>query len=252
MGSFKYDEAESRKYIAGRRLLGVTEEIWLNIARKYAPRSPPRLILDVGSGTGRFSILLRKAFPATIIGIEPSISMRERAQEENAHPDIQYVAGSAGVIPVEDGKGELAWLSMMIHHVTSMNDCAAELYRALGVGARVILRNTFSGRLNKIPMYKYFPEAQALDEKRLPSIDQVRTNFEGAKFKFIGHEEIIQVIDNSLADHLMRLRTRGCSSLSLISINEFERGLVRIEDAVRDEKKSQPVMESIDILVWEK
>ena len=57
------------------------------------PERRPLEGLDVGSGTGRYTPALARAF-GQVTGVEPSVRMREIAQRQSQHPDSQYLAGS--------------------------------------------------------------------------------------------------------------------------------------------------------------
>ncbi|OPG08042.1 hypothetical protein B1L11_28940 [Microbispora sp. GKU 823] len=46
--------------------------------------------LDVGSGTGRFTPALARAF-GPVTGVEPSVRMRETAQAQSRHPGVRYL-----------------------------------------------------------------------------------------------------------------------------------------------------------------
>ena len=63
---------------------------------------------------------------------------------------------------------------------------------------------------------------------------------------------IKQIIDVSLADHLDRVRYRVYSGLELISDEEFEAGLRRMEAAVAEEKQPQPVADYVGLLSFRK
>ena len=83
----------------------------------------------------------------------------------------------------------------------------------------VFIRNTFSGRLDGIRHYEFFPSARAIDEARLPRVERVREAFEA----------------------------RGFSTVALDS--EFARGLALIRAAVDREADPIPVREKVDLLV---
>lgn len=69
------------------------------IASLEAPPNSP--IVDVGSGTGIFARQLASSLPTAIplIGIEPSLAMREQAEFESSHTSITYRHGGAEDLP---------------------------------------------------------------------------------------------------------------------------------------------------------
>lgn len=164
-------------------------------------------------------MLLAETFQARVVAVEPSAKMRDDAERRSAHLRVVYRDGTADSIPAADGELDFALLSMVIHHVRDLDGCARELRRVIRRDGLVFIRNTFSGRLDGIRHYEFFPSARAIDEARLPRVERVREAFEA----------------------------RGFSTVALDS--EFARGLALIRAAVDREADPIPVREKVDLLV---
>jgi hypothetical protein len=136
---------------------------------------------------------------------------------------------------------------MVAHHVSDVGACAGELHRVIKPGGSVFVRNTFSGRLDSVPLYRFFPSARAIDEARLPSVEQVTLRMQG--FEPVTLETIEQRIDASLQAHHERMKRRALSTFELMTDAEFHEGLERMRQAVERETAPAPVMERIDLLV---
>jgi ubiquinone/menaquinone biosynthesis C-methylase UbiE len=245
-----YDRRLHQTYRAGRSLSADTGRLWMDALAGHVGRARADLtILDLGAGTGRFSVLLADAFAAQVIAVEPSAKMRADAERGSAHPRVIYRDGAAGAIPAADGEFDLALLSMVIHHVPDLAACACELHRVVKRDGLVFIRNTFSGRLDGIRHYEFFPSARAIDEARLPRVEHVRDAFEARGFATVALDTIEQQIDPSLAAHYDRIERRALSSFELISDVEFDQGLARMRRAVDAETAPTPVLEKIDLLV---
>src|SRR5262249_52130718 len=149
-------------------------------------------VLDLGAGTGRFSAMLAEAFDAHVVAVEPSEKMRAEAQRGSAHPRVVYRAGAAAAIPAADAQFDFAFMSMVIHHVPDLVGCARELHRVVRPGGFVFVRNVFSGRLDGVPHYEFFPSTRAIDEARLPTVEHVRDSFAGAGFETVAIDTIEQ------------------------------------------------------------
>ena len=221
----------------------------MDVARGYVGERDGPTILDLGSGTGRFTPPLADAFGARVIGIEPADKMRSVAEKESPHPNVQYLKGTAEGIPAEDQSFDVAWLSMIVHHVSDLAACAKELCRVLKPDGLVLIRSSFSGRLQTVHAYEFFPSALAVDNARLPKVEAARSTFETNGFRFVDFRAVEQVINSNLAEHVARIRQRGVSTFELISDEEFERGIELMEQAARDEVPPKPVTELIDLLV---
>ncbi len=248
--SIDYDEGLYRTYHKARELLPETAKLWMDVARRYVGTQKDLVILDLGCGTGRFSVVLADSFDANVIAVEPSDNMKSVAESQSAHPRVRYVKGHAEHIPVGDNLYDLAWLSMVIHHIADLEACAAELHRVLKPGGIVLIRNSFEGRMESVRFYEFFPSAMALDNARLPSVEAVRKTFEKGRFRLVAFESVEQVIDRTFKEHVDRIRQRGLSTFELISDEEFQQGVRLMEDTAHREDPTRPVTEMIDLLVF--
>jgi len=245
-----YDRRLYQTYCAGRSLSADTGRLWMDALAGHVGRSRQGLtILDLGAGTGRFSVLLAEAFHARVVAVEPSAKMRSDAERSSAHPRVVYRDGTAGAIPAGDGEFDFALLSMVIHHVPDLDPCTRELRRVLKRDGLVFIRNTFAGRLDGIRHYEFFPSARAVDEARLPRVKRVCEAFEAGGFAMQALDTIEQEIDPSLAAHCERIERRALSSFELITDIEFEHGLRRMRIAAARETNPTPIREKVDLLV---
>jgi ubiquinone/menaquinone biosynthesis C-methylase UbiE len=245
-----YDTRLHRVYRTGRTLPTETGRLWMDAIGRHLPGVRAGLtMLDLGAGTGRFARLLADAFPVEVVAVEPSAGMRAEAERHSAHPRVVYRDGGAAAIPAPDAAFDGALLSMVIHHVADVGACARELHRVVKSGGLVFIRNVFSGRLDGVPYFEFFPTARALDEARLPTMESIRAAFVAERFVFVALETLAQPIDPSLRAHCARIEQRAISTLELISDAEFAQGLARLRDAAEHEATPTPVVERVDLLV---
>jgi ubiquinone/menaquinone biosynthesis C-methylase UbiE len=245
-----YDRRLYSAYRDGRALSDDTGRLWMAAVGRHLGGARGSLVtLDLGAGTGRFSTLLADAFDARVVGVEPSGKMRDEAERGSMHPRVVYRDGSAACIPAAAGEFDFAFMSMVVHHVPDLAACARELYRVVKPDGLVFIRNTFSGRLDSVPLYRFFPSARAIDEARLPRAEQVRDTFRAHDFEFVALEAIEQPIDPSLRAHHERMKRRALSTFELMTDAEFHEGLERMRQAVELEVAPAPVHERVDLLV---
>jgi ubiquinone/menaquinone biosynthesis C-methylase UbiE len=244
-----YDRRLHRAYRAGRALSGDTGRLWMDALAVHLVGGRSGLtILDLGAGTGRFSTMLADAFDASVIAVEPSEKMRAEAARGSAHPRVVYRDGVAAAIAAAEGEFDFAFLSMVIHHVPDVAACARELHRVVRRDGLVFIRNVFSGRLDGVRHYEFFPSARAIDETRLPTVERVRDAFVAQGFEPVTLDTLEQEIDVSLNAHYERLTLRALSTFELISDAEFEAGLARLRRAADLETTPSPVLEKLDLL----
>lgn len=242
MARVDYDKQTGR-YDRGRGLLPEAMASWMLAAKKHL--IDVRRILDLGSGTGRFSAALAGSFAADVVGVEPSAGMREQAAKKRAR-GVRIVAGAAEAIPLDGGTCDAAWLSNVIHHFDEVARAAQELRRVVVDGGPVLIRGAFAGRGPIPTLYRFFPGTEAAIESFL-SIPYVVDTFERAGFTTFSVEKVSQLLAYRLADMVERLRMRADTTLELLSDDEFERGLRAVEEAARTE--DGPVVDSLDLVV---
>jgi ubiquinone/menaquinone biosynthesis C-methylase UbiE len=206
-------------------------------------------VLDVGAGTGIWSLAFARWFGVRVVGVEPSTGMRGQAAAKRPHPRIAYVGGRAEAIPVAGGSCAAAWLSTVIHHFADVPAAARELRRVLRPGAPVLVREGFTGRTHGIPWLSYFPEARAVTERFWPTVDAVVAAFAPAGFGFESLQPIGQITARNLRDYADLARVRADSTLIQLSEDQFAEGLNRLDKAAAAGAGDEPVTTTLDLLV---
>jgi SAM-dependent methyltransferase len=113
-----YDETDiAQRYDSARHMPEGTLYLWLDAMARHVQPGDIRTIVDVGCGTGRLSAALADAFDADVIGVEPSLTMLAKARGGVSHPRINFRAGEAEHLPVDDASACLVYLSMVYHHL---------------------------------------------------------------------------------------------------------------------------------------
>ncbi len=238
MARVDYDK-QAAVYDQGRALSADATELWMVTAQRHVPEA--ERILDLGSGTGRFSAPLADAYSARVVGVEPSAGMRVRAASKR-HPRVSIVAGVAENLPLADESCDFAWLSNVTHHFDDLTSAARELRRVAEV---VIIRGSFSGQEHP-SLYRFFPGTRSIVDS-MPSMPETMSAFQAAGFTSLYKELVEYKLAERLAEMVPRIRMRADTTLELISDEEFERGLELLEKTARVEH--DPVLDSLDLLI---
>jgi SAM-dependent methyltransferase len=250
-GVIDYDGQMSAGYARGRALSPAACSVWCTIVAPFVQTLQSTRILDLGSGTGRFAALFARSFENQVIGVEPSQGMLAAALCQERPANLAYVAGAAESIPLKNGSCGLAWLSHVWHHVRDRHTCARELRRVLGRRKTVLVRGTFGDKLDGFPtLFRYWPGARTICQQ-LPTIRETVAVFEANGFAQIEHRRVEQATCGSLREFADRTKLRADSALALISDAEFRLGQSAIEQAAIDEPMSSPVVEVIELLLFE-
>ncbi len=248
-----FDGPLHQNYRAARELRQSSMLIWRTKIRHYLADRTGLNVLDLGSGTGRFSVTLAEALDADVVGVEPADAMRSVALREVQHPRVRFLAGTADQIPLDSASCDAAWLSQMLHHVPDIPAAAAEVQRVMRSGGRVLIRNGFQGRLkDHCRYYQFFPTGLAVDDSRHPTIEQTTRAFEACGFRLVANDVIEQLEAPSLSAYADRIRQRAFSTFELITDSEFAAGLADLQAAADREQPPQPVMGKLDLLVFER
>jgi ubiquinone/menaquinone biosynthesis C-methylase UbiE len=245
-GSVDYEGPMSRDFSSGRALSSHSLAVWRAALEPHIGRA--NNVLDLGSGTGRFAVLIAEWFGAMVIGVEPAGAMREAAANSARHANVFYVAGRAEQLPLREMSLTAALLSNVYHHVPDRRICAAELHRVLRPDSRVLIRGVFAGRLGEITMFDYFPEAKAVCDQ-FPIMEETVRTFTDAGFEFETIDRVVQQTCSDLKELADRTRLRADTTLALMTDEQFSARQAALEAAAARETEPTPVFETLDLLV---
>jgi ubiquinone/menaquinone biosynthesis C-methylase UbiE len=244
------DERLHAHYVRGRVHTPEVVRLWMEAVSGETGLDGCQWVLDLGAGAGRYSSPLAERFSAQVVGVEPSREMRRLAREQCDTARVTFVGGRAEAIPLADSSMDLVYVSMVLHHLSSLEQASREMARVLRPSGHCCIRSAFKGRLDDYPFYQYFPAAKAIDEERMPATSQVVDALTHVGMSPVCHRVVEQEIDSSLAAHCERLKLRAVSTLELISAAEREAGFRAMEEAARLQQPPRPVIEGIDLLCF--
>jgi ubiquinone/menaquinone biosynthesis C-methylase UbiE len=244
-----YDTRMHAVYEAGRALPEHAIANWISVFARFAPQSRPLTVLDLGSGTGRFSAALADEFGGPVHAVEPSAKMRAAAMARHAHPAVTTVAGAAEKIPLPDNSCDLALLFLSWHHVADPHRGAAELARVIRPGGIVLLRTAFGDRLPDLGWHRFFPEARAVEQRLLPTLAVTTAPFARAGFDETALERLTLRRVEPMTDWAHRLRQRAISTFEHLTPEQTAAGFARLDAEVAANPGQVDVTEHADILV---
>ncbi len=236
-------------YRRGRGLTDATLTLWRDVLRALVPDDGVRRAADVGCGVGRFSAWLADLFKAAVVAIDPSARILGAAP---AAPRVRYVAGAAEALPVRTAGLDLAFLSLVYHHFAEPAAAVAELGRTLRPGGRVIVRTPTLETLDGYTFLRFFPEARAIDERRMPARAAVRVVFGAGALVETGHRTVEQGIAGGPEAYCARIRARALSSLQRIPDVAFDRGMAALEAHCRTLPPDRAFIEPVDVFVFQR
>ena len=232
MRSVDYDQELYHDYPRGRALTEQQLQAWISAFEALLPEGRPLVGLDVGSGTGRFTPALARAF-GPVTGVEPSVRMREIAQAQPAPPGLRYLAGAAEDIPVPSGTADYALMFLSWHHVQDKLRAVRELERVLRPAGRLLLRSNFSDHIPPSGWWlEYFPRGFEVDASMFQPLHEVIATFTSAGWRVASFGRVVEPSSGTRGDMLERLRLRAHSTFAHFTPEELETGFRRLEQAV--------------------
>jgi ubiquinone/menaquinone biosynthesis C-methylase UbiE len=205
-------------------------------------------ILDLGAGTGIWSTALTTWFGVPVVAVEPAAGMRFAAASKGLPASVRMLAGRGEAIPLRSATCGLAWLSTVIHHVADLPACAAELRRVLRPGRPVLIRSSFAGRQDEIPLFRFFPTAARVAGS-FPTVEQAAAAFATAGYSVSRLARIREVRGGGMAEWVDRIRAmrHADSTLAPLTDEEFASGLAALERATAAGEPVPPT--GLDLLV---
>jgi ubiquinone/menaquinone biosynthesis C-methylase UbiE len=240
--TFAYHSSDVHaRYDAGRALSAGSIQALMEWLAQHVER-PVRLVVDLGCGTGRFTVALCEAFAAPVVGVEPAANMRLMAEGKPHPSEVRFVQGSAGDIPLGAGSADLVFMSQVFHHLVDRAGALREIHRVLAprgvlrAGGRLCLRQTTKENLDSYFYQRFFPEARAVDERRLPTRDALIDLACACGYSVVAEETIRYEVAATGTEYVAKIATRAYSDLECISDESFCSGL----DALRSYAAAVP------------
>ncbi|WP_339929053.1 class I SAM-dependent methyltransferase [uncultured Brevundimonas sp.] len=245
-----YDDGQHANYRAARDLGPGNRALWAAALSAHAPEHRPLDVLDLGCGTGRYTLTLAETFGGRTWGVEPSEKMRAVAGSGSAHPQVEYLEGRAERIPLPDDACDLVLMFLSFHHVRDRAAAAREIRRVLKPGGRVMIRSPFNDRMPDVHWHRFFPRARDIELAMFPSTTEVRDVFAAVGLQMIALDTVREQFGHSLADTAQRLRSRSISTFEHLSEAEIEAGFARLDRDVAASVTDEPNFGDSDLMVF--
>lgn len=226
-----YDRVQHDGYAKGRALPPVEIQTYMDVFASHLPGRRPLTVVDLGSGTGRFTPALAETFGGPVYGVEPAAAMRRSAETGSAHPRVTYLAGEAASIPLPDASADLVLMFLSFHHVPDQPAGAREIARVVKPGGRVILRSTFKERIPNHWWRGFFPRSHAIEEAMFFSVAEARGLFEAAGLVTV--ETVFREVpfERDIGEAVAKLRLRAVSTFEHMTEAELDEGFAAIDAA---------------------
>jgi SAM-dependent methyltransferase len=213
---------------------------------------PGSAALEVGSGTGRLVIHLAELTGAEVLGAEPDEGMitQARAKPPPTRGNVRWVRAPAGALPLESGSLQLAYQSLVVHHLPDRAGAWREAHRLLRPGGLLCCWTFGSDHFRTFHLSPYFPSLVLIDRERFPTVRRLLREMRDAGFSPAGSERWSEVKTVDAGRYLKMVEGKAISTFSLLPADEYERGLRRLRAELGGDRARQVSYKLRWTLVW--
>ena len=180
MEYFRYEACE---YDRGRK--GEDVPFWIKEASRIANLDFHSLILDLGCGTGNYTLRFKEETLRAVCGLDPSIDMLKVGRLKSLGGLIDWLCGVAESIPFRDESFDCIFSSQVWHHIQNKPKAAKECYRVLKGHSPLIIRTISHDQWREKTICDFFPEILSSQIKVYPSIVEFKEYLGKAGFRRI-------------------------------------------------------------------
>jgi ubiquinone/menaquinone biosynthesis C-methylase UbiE len=226
-----YSQA-SKHYDAARRADKPHVSWWINKLLDAGNLCSGKRLLDLGCGTGRWTIPLVEKSGCEAIGIDTSSAMLGQARAKDVTGRIEWRLGDAHSPDVSEASFDCVLMSYVLHHLHDPLQSFRAVFSALKPGGAFLLRQPTLDQIIDDPAHRFFPEAVTIDRQRMPFGAEITDWLKKTGFERVAVEPVRMKTNNSPQDWLLEVKPRVCSTFHLMSDEAFANGLALLREYI--------------------
>jgi SAM-dependent methyltransferase len=191
---------------------------------------PGDTILEVGCGTGRYTIPIAELSRAHVIGVDQEPRMLEVARETDRDKRVDWRSGTAYRLPIADQSVDLVFMAMLVHLLKQRTRAFREAARVLRPAGQLSIWTFTPGHIENYYLNDFFPSIRVIDRGRFPPPSRLERELRVAGLQQVTTSTDVDEGEVSLATVVDRVRGRYISTLSLLPPAEYRQGLQRLEE----------------------
>jgi len=114
-------------------------EFWLSKIVELGKVSAGSVVLDVGCGTGIYTIPLAKKTGAIVFGLDSAKEMIEKAEVKEDGQRVEWQVGDAENLPFANARFDRVIMTMVIHLMVTKQKAIDEIYRVLKKNGTLVI-----------------------------------------------------------------------------------------------------------------
>ena len=219
-------------YDKGRSLSEQNTVMWLNRIAELSGASKGARVLDLGCGTGRFSLPMANRLGFDVTGTDSSVEMLAKAKQKDTNSEVNWTLADAHALTFPEGSFDVVFMSHLLHHIDSPLTVLKECRKVLVHSGVVLIRYGAMDQIRNDVEHTFFPQVIEIDEPRTPTRERTEQWLLDAGFVDLSSEEVVQQTYQTGAAHLDAVRAKSTSVLSMISEESFQAGIHRLAEHV--------------------
>ncbi len=220
-------------YDQGRIISDQNIDLWLDLVKEFSRASASAKILDLGCGTGRFTIPMATKLRFSVTGADSSWEMLAKAKQKEGADTVIWDYQDAERLTYPDDSFDVVFISHLLHHVDSPLRVIRECKRVLRNSGTMLVRYGAIEHNRNDVEHTFFPETLAIDEIRIPSVRTVESWLANTGFAGVRSKEIVQQSYETSIVHLNAAKVKHTSVLTMITQEAFERGLHKLQEYIK-------------------
>jgi len=197
-------------------------------------------MLDIGCGTGNYSIPLAKGFDIKLTGIDFSEEMLMQAQQK--FPKGKWLLQDLKTADFKDNSFDIVLMTYVVQHIQDYDQVLQMVCRILRKPfGKLLIVTDDHDQFHASFYHRYVPRILEIDLERFPKVDELSNYLSEIGFDVHIHKvtKKIQVSDIKDIDELVEKgKARYFSTLTLITDSELKKGLEKMKEALVNELKS--------------
>jgi len=175
------------------------------------------MVLDVGCGTGMYTIPLAKKTDAVVFGLDSSKEMVKKAEMKEDSQRVEWQIGDAENLPFDNASFGCAIMTLVIHQILNKKKAIHEIYRVLKKNGTFVIMTKPHGQLRR-SLIMDFPKTRKIDLKRFPTVPILKHMLLSAGFKNTRYHVVsAETAEVSMEKYLEKIRKKFISTLTLLA-----------------------------------
>jgi ubiquinone/menaquinone biosynthesis C-methylase UbiE len=226
----------AKDYDKGR--ISENVDFWAKETVRLTGIDEKSLVLDLGCGTGIYTIGIEEETGARLCGMDPVPRMLRQARVKKKNIDWFNAVGE--YLPIRAGIFNCIFSSQVWHHIEDKQATADECGRVIMSRGRVVIRTISHDQLEQKVVFDYFPEIKDNQLKVYPSNEDFVRYFKDAGFRETEFFDYSLERYQSIEDMIDIARGKLWSMFRPITEEGLEAGIRRLE-RYHDERAGAPL-----------